>query len=69
MRPATHPQGKDMPKGSKGLKRPADVLGNAVRVMRTATGEEQEDLDTTVGSVSSSSHLDQSNDGPAPSCR
>ena len=27
-----------MPKGPKGEKRPADVIGNAVRVMRIATG-------------------------------
>lgn len=31
-----------MPRGPKGQKRPADVIGNAVRVMRIATGEEQE---------------------------
>jgi hypothetical protein len=29
-----------MPTGSKGVKRPADVIGNAVKVMRIATGEE-----------------------------
>jgi hypothetical protein len=28
-----------MPRGSKGEKRPADVIGNAVHVMRIATGE------------------------------
>jgi hypothetical protein len=28
-----------MPRGSKGDKRPADVIGNAVLVMRIATGE------------------------------
>jgi hypothetical protein len=33
-----------MPKGPKGQKRPADVIGNAVKVMRIATGEEQEDF-------------------------
>jgi hypothetical protein len=27
-----------MPRGPKGEKRPADVIGNAVRVMRIATG-------------------------------
>lgn len=32
-----------MPRGPKGEKRPADVIGNAVRVMRIATGEESED--------------------------
>ena len=33
-----------MPKGPKGQKRPADVIGNAVKVMRIATGEEAEDF-------------------------
>lgn len=32
-----------MPRGPKGEKRPADVIGNAVKVMRIATGEEAED--------------------------
>ena len=31
-----------MPKGPQGQKRPADVIGNAVHVMRIATGQEQE---------------------------
>jgi hypothetical protein len=30
---------KAMPKGPKGQKRPADVIGNAVHVMRIATGD------------------------------
>jgi len=34
-----------MPKGPKGQKRPADVIGNAVKVMRIATGEEEEDYE------------------------
>ncbi len=29
----------DMPKGPQGQKRPADVIGNAVRIMQIATGE------------------------------
>ena len=33
-----------MPRGPKGEKRPADVIGNAVHVMRIATGEIEEDL-------------------------
>ena len=33
-----------MPKGPKGEKRPADVIGNAVKVMRIATGEDDEAL-------------------------
>ena len=31
-----------MPTGPKGEKRPADVIGNAVHVMRIATGEIEE---------------------------
>ena len=35
-----------MPKGPKGEKRPADVIGGAVKVMKIATGEiEEENLD------------------------
>ena len=33
-----------MPTGPKGEKRPADVIGNAVKVMRILTGEETEEL-------------------------
>jgi len=32
-----------MPKGPQGQKRPADVIGNAVHVMRIATGEIEEE--------------------------
>lgn len=35
---------KHMPKGPKGQKRPADVIGNAVHVMKIATGEIEERL-------------------------
>jgi len=31
-----------MPRGPKGERRPADVIGNAVKVMRIATGEEED---------------------------
>jgi len=31
-----------MPRGPKGQKRPADVISNAVKVMRIATGEESD---------------------------
>lgn len=31
-----------MPRGPNGQRRPADVIGNAVKVMRIATGEEEE---------------------------
>ena len=32
-----------MPRGPKGEKRPADVIGIAVKIMRIGTGEEPED--------------------------
>src|ERR1700733_7704913 len=35
----------EMPRGPQGHKRPADVIGNAVRVMRIASSEETEELD------------------------
>lgn len=34
-----------MPTGPKGEKRPADVIANAVRVMRIATGEAEEEYE------------------------
>ena len=34
-----------MPRGPKGQKRPRDVVSNAVKVMRIATGEEEEAFD------------------------
>lgn len=40
---------KHMPKGPKGQKRPADVIGNAVHVMRIATGEIEESGQTEDG--------------------
>lgn len=33
-----------MPRGPKGEKRPADAIARAVKVMRIATGEEQDEL-------------------------
>lgn len=33
-----------MPKGPKGQKRPADVIGNAIKVAKIATGEIEEEL-------------------------
>lgn len=38
-----------MPKGPKGEKRPADVVSNAVRIARIATGEEEEEVLTDDG--------------------
>ena len=40
---------KHMPKGPKGQKRPADVISNAVRVMKIATGEIDESRQTDDG--------------------
>ena len=34
-----------MPRGPQGQKRPADVVGNAVRVMQIATGEAEEEYE------------------------
>ena len=34
-----------MPKGPRGEKRPGDVIGTAVKVMKIATGEIEEDTD------------------------
>ena len=31
-----------MPRGPKGERRPADVIGNAVKVMKIVTGEEED---------------------------
>ena len=36
-----------MPKGPQGQKRPADVIGNAIRVAKIATGEESESLSSS----------------------
>ena len=36
-----------MPKGPQGQRRPADVIGNAVHVMKIATGEIEETYDET----------------------
>lgn len=34
-----------MPKGPKGQKHPADVIGNAVKVMHISTGEAEEEYE------------------------
>jgi hypothetical protein len=38
-----------MPKGPKGQKRPADVVANAVKVMKIAIGEEEEEFEADDG--------------------
>jgi hypothetical protein len=48
-----------MPKGPKGQKRPADVIGNAVKVMRILTGEEQEDFGADDGKDKAAQSLGQ----------
>jgi hypothetical protein len=40
-----------MPKGPRGERRPADVIGAAVKVMRIATGEEEEDREATTSAA------------------
>jgi hypothetical protein len=35
-----------MPRGPKGEKRPADVIGNAVHVIKVLTGEAEEEIDS-----------------------
>lgn len=36
-----------MPKGPRGERRPADLIGNALKVARTATGQEQDEREAT----------------------
>jgi len=49
-----------MPRGPRGEKRPADVIGNAVKVMRIATGEETEELhDKSKSASGRQEHLDR----------
>lgn len=36
-----------MPTGPKGQKRPADVIANAIKVAKIATGEDEEEFDKT----------------------
>ncbi len=36
-----------MPRGPKGEKRPADVIANAIKVARIATGEEPDEIERT----------------------
>ena len=48
-----------MPKGPKGQKRPADVIGNAVKVMRIATGKERDDFPADDGKDKAAQSLGQ----------
>lgn len=38
-----------MAKGPKGQKRPSDVIGNAIKVARIATGEDEEEFEANDG--------------------
>ncbi len=40
-----------MPKGPRGEKRPADVIDVAVKVMRIATGEEEDEREATASAA------------------
>jgi hypothetical protein len=46
-----------MPKGPKGQKRPADVVGNAVRVMEIATGQREEEFENDAGKDQAAAEL------------
>ncbi len=46
-----------MPTGPNGQKRPADVIGAAVKVMRIATGEEPEDYGPEIGKDKAAAEL------------
>jgi hypothetical protein len=48
-----------MPRGPKGQKRPADVIGNAIKVARIATGEESEDYGADDGKDKAAQSLGQ----------
>jgi hypothetical protein len=46
-----------MPPGPKGQKRPADVIGNAVRVMEIATGQRDEEFEGDEGKDKAAAEL------------
>lgn len=46
-----------MPRGPKGERRPADVIGAAVKIMRIATGEELEDFGPETGKDKAAAEL------------
>jgi hypothetical protein len=46
-----------MPKGPKGEKRPADVIGAAIAVAKIATGEEEEERDDRNPSAVARGHV------------
>jgi hypothetical protein len=46
-----------MPRGPKGQRRPADVIGNAVRVMEIATGQRDEEYEPDTGKNQAAAEL------------
>ena len=46
-----------VPTGPKGEKRPADVIGTAIKVMRIATSEESEDFGPEIGKNQAAAEL------------
>ena len=46
-----------MPKGPQGQKRPADAIGNAVRVMEIATGQREEEYEGDQGKDKAAAEL------------
>jgi hypothetical protein len=46
-----------MPRGPKGEKRPADVIGNAVKIMKIATGEIEDAPDVKPGKNAAAAEL------------
>jgi hypothetical protein len=46
-----------MPRGPKGQKRPADVIGNAIRVAKIATGEAEEEYEDDAGKDQAAAEL------------
>jgi hypothetical protein len=48
-----------MPRGPKGQKRPADVIANAIKVAKIATGEEPEDYGADDGKDKAAQSLGQ----------
>jgi len=48
-----------MPKGSKGQKRPTNKMGDGVKFLRHATGEEEEDFPAHDGKDKAAQSLDR----------
>lgn len=57
-----------MPKGPKGEKRPADVIGNAVKVMKIAVGDESDDTQLEDGKNKAAQELGKLG-GKARACK